>query len=413
MKKNIFILIIILMTIIGGIFFYKYHKKNDGSKEEIEAVIKVQTIEDLTIEFNSKVKVSELIASINGNIIDDSFIDTTKLGKNKVKFSYINDDNIRVNYSFDINVVDTVPPLIWNAKTYTIYKGNNFDYSNVLCGDNYDSNPTCVVEGEYDVNKLGIYPLTFKGTDSSGNVTTEEFVLKVINPPISSTPKPPVEESRTSFKYVVDNYKTKDTKIGIDISEWQGSIDFNKLKEAGVEFIILRVGGNKKTEGDNFVDKKFVENIQKANEVGIDVGLYFFSYANSKEHAIRDAKWLLKQIEGYEVNLPIAFDWENWAYYNWYELSFFELTEMAESFIEVIEEAGYKGMLYSSKTYLEYIWLETDYPIWLAHYTTKTNYEGEYLFWQLCSNGLVPGINGPVDINIMYVNDNKTNEKDE
>lgn len=402
MKKKLFIILIICAIVVA--IFYAYHKRFKDDEEKIEAVIKVDTIENLDIEFNSKVKVSDLITSINGKIINDSYIDTTKVGKNKVKFAYINDDNIRVNYSFKINVVDTVPPLIWSASTYTVYKGNEFDYSNILCGDNYDSNPICEVEGEYDVNKLGTYPLTFKATDSSGNVSTKKFNLRVINPPTNTKPQTPTEESRISFKYVVDNYKTKDSKIGLDISEWQGEVDFAKLKEAGVEFIILRVGGNKETEGDNFVDKRFIENIEKANKYNIDVGLYFFSYANSKEHAIRDAKWLLDIIKDYEIALPIAFDWENWNYYNWYELSFFELTEMAESFMEVIEEAGYKGMLYSSKVYLENMWMETEYPIWLAHYTTKTNYEGDYLFWQLCDNGSVDGINGPVDINVMYIN---------
>lgn len=404
MKRKI--LIIIAFCLLGILIFYGYYKILK-EKEEIEAIIKVETIENLDVEFNSKVKVSELIASINGKIINDFYVDTTKLGKNKVKFTYINDDNIRVNYSFKINVIDTVPPLIWSLGTYTVYKGNDFDYSNVLCGDNYDSKPVCVVEGSYNVNELGNYPLTFKATDSSGNVTTKKFILRVINPKTNVKPQTPTEESRTSFKYVVDNYKTKDTKIGLDISEWQGEVDFEKLKNAGVEFVILRVGGNKETEGENFIDKRFVENIEKANEYNIDVGLYFFSYANSKEHAIRDAKWLLDVIKDYEINLPIAFDWENWNYYNWYELSFFELTEMAESFIKVLEKEGYKGMLYSSKVYLENMWLETDYPIWLAHYTTKTNYQGDYMFWQICDNGLVDGINGSVDINIMYLNNKK------
>jgi len=75
---------------------------------------------------------------------------------------------------------------------------------------------------------------------------------------------------------------------------------------------------------------------------------------------------------------------------------------MAEAFLEEIENAGYKGMLYSSKTYLENIWLETPYDIWLAHYTPKTNYQGNYKMWQLCNNGKIDGIEGNVDIDILY-----------
>ena len=75
---------------------------------------------------------------------------------------------------------------------------------------------------------------------------------------------------------------------------------------------------------------------------------------------------------------------------------------MAESFLETIEDAGYEGMLYSSKSYLENIWLPTKYDIWLAHYTIQTNYQGKYKLWQLCENGKIDGIDGAVDINVMY-----------
>ena len=75
---------------------------------------------------------------------------------------------------------------------------------------------------------------------------------------------------------------------------------------------------------------------------------------------------------------------------------------MAEEFLNTVKKSGYDGMLYSSKSYLESIWLETDYDKWLAHYTKQTDYDGKYKMWQLCSNGKVDGIDGNVDIDIMY-----------
>ena len=188
----------------------------------------------------------------------------------------------------------------------------------------------------------------------------------------------------------------------MDISEWQGVVDFNKLKEAGVEFVFLRVGGTKGITGDYFLDSKFEDNIKKANEAGMPVGIYFYSYANSKEKAIKDAKWILEQIKDYKIDLPIAFDWENWSFYNEFNLSFFGLTDMANAFLDTFKDAGYQGLTYSSKTYLENIWQKTDYPVWLAHYAKSTSYKGEFEFWQICSNGRVDGINGDVDINIRY-----------
>ena len=161
------------------------------------------------------------------------------------------------------------------------------------------------------------------------------------------------------------------------------------------------VGGTRGTNGEYFLDKKFIQNIKGANKYGIEAGVYFYSYANSLKHAKKDAKWVLKQIKNYDIDLPIAFDWEEWSSFNDYNLSFFGLTSMAEEFLNVIEEAGYQGMLYSSKTYLDNIWLPTKYDIWLAHYTEETNYQGNYKFWQICDNGKVDGIDGTVDINIM------------
>ena len=169
-----------------------------------------------------------------------------------------------------------------------------------------------------------------------------------------------------------------------------------------MEFVFLRVGTSNGIEGENILDKKFLQNIERATNAGIPVGIYFYSYANSEERAISDALWVLEQIKNYQIDLPIAFDWENWSTFNEYHLSLFGLTDIASSFLKVIEDAGYEGLLYSSKSYLEQVWYPTEYKTWLAHYTSQTNYQGDYDFWQLCSDGAVNGINGAVDINIRY-----------
>jgi GH25 family lysozyme M1 (1,4-beta-N-acetylmuramidase) len=137
--------------------------------------------------------------------------------------------------------------------------------------------------------------------------------------------------------------------------------------------------------------------------MGLDVGIYFFSYANSNSLAKKDALWVLDQIKDYKVTLPIAFDWEDFQNFNDYNLSFFGLTDMANTFLDTITEHGYEGMIYGSKSYLEKIWLPTNYDTWLAHYTKQTNYEKEYKFWQICDDGQIDGIDGAVDIDIMYV----------
>ena len=397
-KKNIIIIICFLVIIIGigSYFLINYLRVKN-------AVIKVTLDETLETEFLSDVKVSDFISDINGTIVDDYVIDTTDIGKKKIEFEYINDDNIKVKYNYEINVVDNVAPLIWLNNSYTVNVGSDITLTDkILCGDDTDPNPTCEVIGEYNMNEAGTYPLVFKATDNSGNVTEKEFNLIVREPKSSGTSSGSVS-TKTLFSEVVDAHKNENTEIGIDISKWQGDVDFNALKEAGVEFVIIRVGTSSGINGENLVDSKFEQNINGANKAGIPVGIYFYSYANSEDRAISDALWVLEQIKDYKVDLPIAFDWENWSFYNEFNLSFFGLSNMADSFVKTVRDAGYEGMLYSSKNYLEDIWFKGDYPVWLAHYTTKTNYEGDYEFWQLCNNGRVAGINGDVDINIRYL----------
>ncbi len=394
LKKKVIIILATILISLLIVILYSYLRIKF-------AKIEVKLVSDLTLEFSEKKKVSDYIESINGTIINDYIIDSSELGTKKVEFKFKNNDNIKVKYQFEVNVVDTKEPLIWLGNTYKIEVGSEDNLTDIiLCGDNYDSNPNCYIEGNYDLNTEGIYPLTFNAIDNSGNKESVNFNLNVYKK--SETSEETIEPTYTNFSDIINKYKTKNTKIGLDISSWQGEVDFQKLKDAGVEFVMIRLGGTKGTNAEYFVDKYFERNIKEANKYGIEAGIYFYSYANSVASAKKDAKWVIKQIKNYNIKLPVAFDWEEWKYFNEYNLSFFGLTNMADEFLKEIEKENYKGMLYSSKTYLENIWLETNYDIWLAHYTEKTNYQGKYKMWQLCDNGKIDGIDGPVDIDIMY-----------
>ena len=397
-KRKIIIISVIfgiLLLSIGGYFIYRFIRVKT-------AKIEIKLVENLDADFADTLRVSSFIESINGKIVDDYYLDTDSLGKKKVNFQYVNDDGIKLKYSYEINVVDKEAPLIWLGKSYNVTKGSEDNLlEKIMCGDNYDKNPVCVIEGDYDLNNVGSYKLVFKATDSNGNTSEKKFTLNVNEP--SDNKGSNGVKTVTEFSDVIKNYKNDNTQIGIDVSKWQGDIDFSKLKNAGVEFVIIRVGSSNGINGENFVDSKFVQNIENANSVGIPVGVYFYSYANSVDRAVSDAKWIIDQIKDYKVELPIAFDWENWGSFNKYELSFFGLTNMAKKFMDTVKSSGYDAMLYSSKTYLENIWMNVDYPVWLAHYTKNTNYTGDYTYWQLCSNGRVDGINGDVDIDIRYI----------
>ena len=399
-KKKIIIIISIVVGLLllstGGYFLYKYIRVKT-------AKVEVKLSEKLEANFADTLRVSSFIESINGKIVDDYVIDTDKLGKKTINFEFVNEDGIKIKYSYVIDVVDKEAPLIWLGKSYNVTKGSE-DYllDKIMCGDNYDNNPKCYIEGEYNLDEVGSYKLVFKAEDSNGNKAEKKFTLNV-NESKKGGSNSNTEKVTTDFSQIVKDYKNDDTQIGIDVSKWQGDIDFSKLKASGVEFVIIRVGSSNGLNGENFVDSKFIQNIKNANAVGIPVGIYFYSYASTIDRAISDAKWIVEQIKDYKVDLPIAFDWENWGSFNKFDVSFFGLTNIAKGFMDTIKDAGYDAMLYSSKTYLENIWLPTSYPVWLAHYTKNTNYTGDYSFWQICSNGRVDGISGDVDINIRYI----------
>ena len=396
-KKVLKYVLISLVIIITCYFVFNFVRVKTA---KVNIILK----KDLTVEFASNIHVSDMIKNMNGTIKNDYKIDTTKLGTKKIKFNFTNDDGITIPYSYDITIKDTTEPLIWLGNTYYVTTGSNIQLTDkILCGDNYDNKPICKIEGDYDLNQAGSYDLVFEETDKNGNINTKEFTLVVEDPHNNQSNEKNHPNIYTEFEDVMKTYKTKNTKIGIDISSFQGKVDFKKLKESGVEFVMIRVGGTRGIDTDYFIDEQFENNIINANKYGIDAGVYFYSYANSIESAKKDAKWVLKKIEDYKIDLPIAFDWENWKYYNDYHLSFFGLTSMAESFADVIEDAGYQGMIYSSKTYLENIWLPSNKDIWLAHYTDKTNYQGSYRMWQMCENGRVSGISNAVDIDILYL----------
>ena len=423
MNKNkkliaILVLCIVTITVLVTQVIIPSTKTYKEQQKIKNATVIVDLNKDLDVSFYSNKNVSELISNINGTLIDDIKLNTKSIGEQSITFEYRNTENIKIPYTIKYNVIDITPPVVWLNSLYTVNKGAPRDfYKDILCGDDLDDNPECKIEGYYNTNVGGNYDLKFVATDKSGNQTIKPFTLYVKDPNKNIPPKgnsntnntttvPQTLPSRTYLTDVIARHKNENTKIGIDVSRYQGDIDFDKVKAAGVEFAILRVGGTIGIGGEYFLDAKFKQNIEGFNRVGIPVGIYFFSYAATEANAIKDAEWVYEQIKDYKVELPVVYDWENWSFYNEFHLSFYNLTRNAESFLNTLKRKGYDGMIYGSKNYLEKIWLQTDYPIWIAHYTTdpSVSYE-QYAYWQLCENGYVDGIVGNVDIDVMYIKD--------
>lgn len=408
MKKVIgfrVILIILILILIAGIFFFLFKEKEKEESIEVssDAVISFVLKENLTVPFNENVKVSDFFETFDGKLINDYQINTQNLGDVKVLFEFIDSQKRKGESEFSIKVIDVNPPQILIGNSRTVKLGYDKNLTNVLLSlDIEDGNLTREIIGEYDLNAVGDYNLTYIVTDSSGNQTKKDFVLKVKE-------KKDIEDNEMPKVYIADvikSHKTENTKIGIDVSKWEEEIDWEKVKNSGIEFAMIRMGYQTEYDGEYIIDPYFEQNVQGAKKVGLQVGVYFYSYAKSVEQAKEQAEWVKENIKNYEIDLPVAFDWESWNSFNTTGMSVNTLNNVANTFLKLIEEAGYKGMLYGSKNYLEKVWYPSKYDVWVAHYTKnsqKTSYEGQYLIWQLTETGRVDGIEDDVDIDVMYL----------
>ena len=203
------------------------------------------------------------------------------------------------------------------------------------------------------------------------------------------------------------SHKTDSTdkyKAGIDVSQHQEKIDWDKVKNMGVDFAILRLGwiGNKE---NHKIDTYFERNYSECKRLNIPVGVYVYCYSNSVKHIKEGADWTVKKLKGKTLDLPVFIDMEDSS------ITYVgkkELSKMCVEYNNIIAKAGYKPGIYANRhwfdTYLEKD-LRTKYTCWIAHYTSSSsvNYEDTFTIWQYSSAGKVGGILGNADLNIMYV----------
>lgn len=191
---------------------------------------------------------------------------------------------------------------------------------------------------------------------------------------------------------------------GIDVSKWQGEIDWKKVKAAGIKFAMIRLGyGSSKGDACG-LDGYFEKNVKNAIAAGIDIGCYFYSYATSVAAAKKEAAYVINVLQKYKgvFTYPVAFDLEDKTQQG---LGKQVLTDMVIAFGDAIEKAGFYCSLYSNPSWMK-SYLDADrvkrFDLWLAHWTDKTNYAGAYGMWQNSSSGKVNGINGNVDTDFAY-----------
>ena len=197
--------------------------------------------------------------------------------------------------------------------------------------------------------------------------------------------------------------------VGVDISKFQDYVDFVKVKKAGVDFVMLRVGTRGYGAGQLILDEYFNGNIKRATDAGLEVGVYFFSQAITKEEAIEEANMVIESLGDYRIGYPVAFDMElienDTARTD--ILTKAEKTEIAKAFLDTVAAAGYKTIIYGNK---EWLIKEIDmskltaYDVWLSQAADIPDYPYKFAMWQYSFEGFVDGITGYVNMNISFVN---------
>lgn len=234
-------------------------------------------------------------------------------------------------------------------------------------------------------------------------------------PILDSIPKHPysglniIEDEETN---IFEAYRdtTLVSKFGIDVSKHNGEIDWDLLQTSDVEFAFIRLGIRGYGTGEIVLDEQYVNNIEGANRVGIDAGVYFYPQAITLEESIEEADFVLENIKDYNITYPIVIDIEtiNAEGVRSDALTVDERTELTIAFCEHIKEAGYEVMIYGnivSFTKLLDISKLNDYPKWYAFYDDYIYYPYDFDIWQYSENGEVPGVQGDVDFNIIFERD--------
>ena len=189
-------------------------------------------------------------------------------------------------------------------------------------------------------------------------------------------------------------------RFGIDLSEHNGNVDMSKVKASGIDFAILRMAyGKNKTQ----IDKQFYNNYNKTLEYKIPIGVYIYSYAISKEDALQEAKLTLDLLKDIKIEYPVFIDMEDFdGYKKRNNVSNFTCVDICETFCKYIEENGYYVGIYANLD-----WLNNKinsnkldrFDKWVAEWGRSCHYKKEYGMWQYSSKGIIPGINGNVDLN--------------
>ncbi len=413
LKKNAILFCIMAILCIGSIVVIANWRTLFGNKTRETGKVEVS---DTTME---QIPEGQIGNDLQGFLNDDTFFDKEE---NNYDFNSLYNSNklsmivTSIEKDLRIQIVDLFGELVTGESFYVTVED---------VGEYKDLDQDGVV---YIADlKAGEYKVSLNETDgylvpsNSTKIRVKDRVEYVAIDDISLLIKTEdeidvkVEDTReNSAREDSDNTEIKNRhttdqtqQFGIDVSKWQGDIDWDKVKKAGVEFVMIRAGYRGSKTGALVEDPNFLVNIRGAKRAGLKVGVYFFTQAVNEVEAVEEASMVIALCDGYDLDYPVVIDSEGAGGEGRADsLDVETRTKVCAAFCETIENAGYEAGVYASRSWynanLEVDDLD-DYRIWLAEYRSTPLYGGYYDMWQYTSKGKIDGIEGNVDLNISYM----------
>ena len=252
------------------------------------------------------------------------------------------------------------------------------------------------------IGKVFVGDAALLGGDEKGN-------SQIVVPDVS--PAKLTDLTAEDFSYDGDYLActAKAYERGVDVSHYQGEIDWKRVRDAGFTFAIIRIGGRGYGEdGRLYVDESAQVNYEGAKAAGLKVGAYFFSQAITEIEAREEARYALHLVRDWELDLPLVYDWEyisDEARTGNMEES--DKIRFTKAFCKVIEDGGVQPMVYVAPwASVDYMLAVEEYPVWLVLYSDQMTFKYHFDYWQYSCTGKVPGISGEVDINLYIPSDN-------
>lgn len=230
-------------------------------------------------------------------------------------------------------------------------------------------------------------------------------------PVLEDVPLSTYDASRIKEENGLKYYEEDGQRIscaGVDVSSYQGSIDWERVKASGIDFAMIRLGFRGYGESGNLVvDSEFENNISGAKKAGLDVGVYFFSQAVTEKEAIEEAQFVIEQLKGHKITYPVAYDFEiiHEDGSRTAQASAEMMTKVCIAFCNAVQEAGYTPMFYTNRrtALLKYDMTQLcGYDFWYVQYGDKPDFIYDFAMWQYSESGTIDGISGAVDLNLCF-----------